>query len=67
MPRKTLFKPIVRPNMLKNPLWCEVFLDKQENEGDESEVDVEEEDNGFSSNDELLMQHRRLISGLKSA
>jgi hypothetical protein len=67
MPRKTLFKPIVRPKMLKNPLWCEVFLDKQENEGDESEVDVDEEDNGFSSNDELLMQHRRLISGLKSA
>jgi len=66
MPRKTLFKPIVRPNMLKNPLWCEVFLDK-DNEGEGSEVDVDEEDNGFSSNDELLMQHRRLISGLKSA
>jgi hypothetical protein len=54
MPRKTLFKPIVRPNMLKNPLWCEVFLDK-DNEGEGSEVDVDEEDNGFSSNDELLM------------
>jgi hypothetical protein len=65
MPRKTLFKPIVRPNMLKNPLWCEVFLDKDKDE--ESEVDIDEEDNGFSSNDELLMQHRRLISGLKSA
>ena len=66
MPRKTLFKPIVRPNMLKNPLWCEVFLDK-DNEENESEGDVEDDDNGFSSNDELLMQHRRLISGLKSA
>jgi hypothetical protein len=40
MPRKTLFKPIVRPNMLKNPLWCEVFLDK-DNEENESEGDVE--------------------------
>lgn len=27
LPRKTLFKPIKRPDMSKDPLWCEVFLD----------------------------------------
>ena len=35
MPRKTLFKPIKRPNMLNNPLWCEVFLDTDKKKDDE--------------------------------
>jgi hypothetical protein len=63
MPRKTLFKPIKRPNMLKNPLWCEVFLD-QDKEGNDSEGGGSDEEDGFSSTDELLLQHRRLIHGL---
>ena len=32
MPRKTLFKPIPRPNLSKDPLWKEVFLDNSEDE-----------------------------------
>lgn len=57
MPRKTLFKPIKRPNMLNNPLWCEVFLDtdKKNDEGSDSDGDIGEDENGYSSNDELLM------------
>ena len=57
MPRKTLFKPIKRPNMANDPLWCEVFMDKGEGESDSG-------DDGESSSDELLRQHRKLIHGL---
>jgi hypothetical protein len=27
LPRKTLFKPLKKPNLAKDPLWKEVFLD----------------------------------------
>lgn len=57
LPRKTLFKPIKRPDMSKDPLWCEVFLDH----GDDSD---DGEDDGESSGDELLKQHKKLIFGL---
>jgi hypothetical protein len=53
MPRKTLFKPIKRPNMLNNPLWCEVFMEKDKNKDDESSEEGDPED-GYSSTDELL-------------
>jgi hypothetical protein len=45
--------------MSKNPLWCEVFLDKDD--GSEDSGDDE------SSSDELLKQHKKLIFGLQSA
>lgn len=32
MPRKTLFKPEKRPNLAKDPLWREVFIDSSESE-----------------------------------
>lgn len=36
LPRKTLFKPNQRPDLSKNPLWREVFIDKSsEGESDE--------------------------------
>ncbi len=37
MPRKTLFKPIARPDMSKDPLWCEVFDPSQNNDSDSGE------------------------------
>lgn len=30
MPRKYLFKPNKRPNLKRNPLWREVFLDRDD-------------------------------------
>ncbi len=56
LPRKTLFKPIKRPDMSKDPLWCEVFLDQ---DGDDNSSDDDD-----SSSDELLRQHKKLIFGL---
>lgn len=53
MPRKTLFKPIQRPNMLNNPLWCEVYMNKDRGEEDGSSAEGDPED-GYSSTDELL-------------
>ena len=35
LPRKTLFKPTQRPNLSKDPLWREVFLDSSEDEEEE--------------------------------
>jgi len=64
MPRKTLFKPIKRPDMSKNPLWCEVFLDQGKDDEDESSSDDEGGAGGLSSGEEMLRQHKRLISGL---
>lgn len=37
LPRKTLFKPIPRPNLSKDPLWKEVFLDPSSNEDSEED------------------------------
>jgi len=40
MPRKTLFKPTQKPNLAKDPLWKEVFLDPSSDEDDDfSDVD----------------------------
>lgn len=39
MPRKTLFKPEKRPNMAKDPLWREVFLESSSSESDSEEED----------------------------
>ncbi len=63
MPRKTLFKPIKRENMLNNPLWCEVFMEQDKKEDDSTDSDRDPED-GYSSTDELLEQHKKLIRGL---
>lgn len=60
LPRKTLFKPIKRPDMSKDPLWCEVFMDH----GDDSNGSGDDDE---SSSDELLKQHKKLIFGLQSA
>lgn len=60
LPRKTLFKPIKRPDMSNDPLWCEVFMDQT---GGNSDSGEDEE----SSSDELLRQHKKLIFGLQSA
>jgi hypothetical protein len=53
MPRKTLLKSIQRPKMLNNPLWCEVYMNKDRGEEDGSSAEVDPED-GYSSTDELL-------------
>lgn len=34
LPRKTLFKPVPRPNLGNDPLWREVFLDPSSDEED---------------------------------
>lgn len=44
-PRKTLFKPEKRINLNKDPLWREIFIDKES-----------ESDSGSGSDDEDLMQ-----------
>lgn len=43
MPRKTLFKPKKQPNLMKDPLWKEIFIDSQNVE--ESESDSGDDDN----------------------
>ena len=43
LPRKTLFKPVKKPNLAKDPLWKEVFLEPSSDEEDEGSVDDEEE------------------------
>lgn len=48
MPRKTLFKPVARPNLANDPLWKEVFLESSGSEEDE-ESDEEEAEAGFMS------------------
>ena len=58
LPRKTLFKPIKRPDMSTDPLWCEVFMDQT---GGDSDSGEDEE----SSSDELLKQHKKLIFGMQ--
>jgi len=50
--------------MSKNPLWCEVFLDQGKDDEDESSSDDEGGAGGLSSGEEMLRQHKRLISGL---
>ena len=48
LPRKTLFKPVKRPNLEKDPLWREVFLDiGSESEEDGDDYEGNEEDNNF--------------------
>jgi len=37
MPRKTLFKPVKRPDLAKDPLWKEIFLDDSESSGESEE------------------------------
>ena len=44
MPRKTLFKPEKQLQVGKDPLWREIFIDKQEEGSSESESDGEEEE-----------------------
>jgi hypothetical protein len=44
MPRKTLFKPEKQVNVGKDPLWREIFIDRQEEGSSESDSDGEEEE-----------------------
>jgi hypothetical protein len=37
LPRKTLFKPVPRPNLSNDPLWREVFLDPSSSEDSEDD------------------------------
>lgn len=37
LPRKTLFKPVQRPNLQNDPLWREVFLDPSSDEDSEDD------------------------------
>jgi hypothetical protein len=37
MPRKTLFKPQKQPNLMKDPLWKEIFIDSHKPDESESE------------------------------
>lgn len=36
LPRKTLFKPVPRPNLGNDPLWREVFLESSSDEDDDA-------------------------------
>jgi hypothetical protein len=44
MPRKTLFKPKKRPNLAKDPLWREIFLDESSEDSTVEDTDIFEED-----------------------
>jgi hypothetical protein len=46
MPRKTLFKPLKKPNLANDPLWKEVFLDPSSSEDESDEEDDDDKDNG---------------------
>jgi hypothetical protein len=37
LPRKTLFKPLKKPNLANDPLWKEVFLDHSSDESEEED------------------------------
>ena len=40
MPRKTLFKPKKKPNLAKNPLWREIFLDEDSEDSTVEDTDI---------------------------
>ena len=40
MPRKTLFKPMKRPNLAKDPLWKEIFLDESSEDSTVEDTDI---------------------------
>jgi hypothetical protein len=40
MPRKTLFKPLKKPNLAKDPLWREVFLDNSDESSDDESLNT---------------------------
>jgi hypothetical protein len=44
MPRKTLFKPTKRPDLAKDPLWREVFLDESSEDSTVEGTDIFEEE-----------------------
>eukprot|EP00347_Sterkiella_histriomuscorum_P022188 403331364 len=58
LPRKTLFKPVPRPNLGNDPLWREVFLDQS------SEEDSDDDGPGSDKKDDDMMDIYQL--GLKS-
>jgi hypothetical protein len=45
MPRKTLFKPLKKPNLANDPLWKEVFLASSSDDEDEDDDFTDEHDN----------------------
>ncbi|CAI2376110.1 unnamed protein product [Moneuplotes crassus] len=48
MPRKTLFKPKKKPNLAKDPLWREVFLDEDSEDSTVEDTDIfERSEEGF--------------------
>ena len=47
MPRKTLFKPKKRPNLAKDPLWWEVFLDEDSEDSTVEDTDILDFEDGF--------------------
>jgi hypothetical protein len=44
LPRKTLFQPTKKPNLAKDPLWREVFIDSSESEESFDEEDMSQLD-----------------------
>ena len=40
MPRKTLFKPKKKPNLAKNPLWREIFLDEDSEDSTVEDTEI---------------------------
>ena len=56
LPRKTLFKPLKKPNLSQDPLWREVFLEHSSSEQDDSESDEDDNKNDFMDIYQLGMQ-----------
>ena len=52
MPRKTLFKPKKKPNLAKDPLWREVFLDEDSDDSTVEDTDIFEQQEGFKVKEE---------------
>jgi len=44
MPRNTLFKPKKKEQLEKNPLWMEVFMNEDSEDGGDSESDFEDQE-----------------------
>lgn len=44
MPRKTLFKPKKKPNLARDPLWREVFLDEPSDDSTVEDTEIFEEE-----------------------
>jgi hypothetical protein len=58
LPRKTLFKPVQKPNLLNNPLWNEVFLNEENSNLDLSLIQPYEEPDKWTKRESDVLKKK---------